>query len=244
MPGPVVNAAFFGHHLTLVNRHVPRVWDIASLERMIEARFEVAALAFERTMPDVLNGAEMKEAAALAMEACSACTPDAWPLFAGNQAIPFPEEPHLALWHATTQLREHRGDGHNAVNIAMGLNAGQTLALHAAELGPSGEGLKRTREWPDDEWAAAQEVLREKGLLDGKSQLTDSGRALRARIEELTDETAAAPYRQIGEDRAQHLRSLNRPFSQAVAASGTFGPPSDPKEMAKWGIPLISDESL
>ncbi len=157
VPGPVVNAAFFGHHLTLVNRHVPRVWDIASPERMIEARFEVAALAFERTMPDVLNGAEMKEAAALAMEACSACTPDARPLFAGNQAIPFPEEPHLALWHATTQLREHRGDGHNAVNIAMGLNAGQTLALHAAELGPSGEGLKRTREWPDDEWAAAQE---------------------------------------------------------------------------------------
>ena len=31
-----------------------------------------------------------------------------------NSALPWPDVPHLVLWHAQTVLRELRGDGHVA----------------------------------------------------------------------------------------------------------------------------------
>ena len=40
--------------------------------------------------------------------------PEGRPLFAGHVSLPWPDEPHLVLWHAQTLLREYRGDNHIA----------------------------------------------------------------------------------------------------------------------------------
>ena len=39
--------------------------------------------------------------------------PGARVLYAAHTALPWPQEPHRMVWHASTLLREHRGDGHN-----------------------------------------------------------------------------------------------------------------------------------
>jgi hypothetical protein len=41
-------------------------------------------------------------------------------------------------------------------------------------------------------------------------------------VEAVTDEQAMAPWRHLGEDDADRLRTLVRPFSKAIAASGAF----------------------
>ena len=43
-----------------------------------------------------------------------------------------PEQPHLAFWHATTLLREHRGDGHLAALLELGLDPLEALVTHTA----------------------------------------------------------------------------------------------------------------
>jgi hypothetical protein len=83
--------------------------------------------------------------------------------------------------------------------------------------------LQKTRGWSDEEWSEATGRLRERGWLEEDGTLTETGRAARQHVEDLTDEVAGRPWRVIGEDRADRLRSLVRPFSRALASSGTFG---------------------
>jgi hypothetical protein len=237
-PAPVVKAAFFGHHHAMVERIVPAIWQVVTPQQMIDARFEVADRAFHRTMPGELDTVDMREASALGRDAAGACLPEGRALCAGNLAIPFAGVPHVDLWHAMTIIREHRGDGHNAVNVAMGLDSGETLRLHAAQLGRgTSEGLKRSREWPDDEWQGAEDRLRIKGLVDDAGEITDAGHAFRARIEEMTDDVSVGPWDHIGHDAARRLRELIRPVARAIVDSGTFGgPPSDPEQRKLWGV--------
>ena len=76
-------------------------------------------------------------------------------LFAANAALPWPEPPHLAVWHGCTLLREHRGDGHVAALTAAGLDACEALVSHVAAGGPPVDALQPNRGWTDDEWSAA-----------------------------------------------------------------------------------------
>jgi hypothetical protein len=82
--------------------------------------------------------------------------------------------------------------------------------------------LRRSRSWPDDEWQAAAERLRARGLLQGDA-LTSDGVALRDRIEAMTDFAAAPAWAVLSEDEAERLRAIVRPWSRAVAQSSFFG---------------------
>src|SRR5262245_65065219 len=59
-----------------------------------------------------LDPAAATDAAALVRRAVDASDAAGRPLFAANRELAWPDAPHLALWLATTLLREHRGDGH------------------------------------------------------------------------------------------------------------------------------------
>ena len=52
------------------------------------------------------------------------------PLAAAHADIPWPSDPHLALWHAQSMLREYRGDGHIALLVVRAL--GDRVAGHDA----------------------------------------------------------------------------------------------------------------
>ena len=165
--------------------------------------------------PEIAEAAELARAAALA--ACR--RPEGRPLFAGHVDLPWPDEPHLVLWHAQTLLREYRGDGHIAALVVEGLNGCEALVTHAAAGDISAEALRATRQRSGDDWLAAEERLRSIGWLDPDLALTDLGRERRDWIEARTDELAAAPYGAIGVHGCTRLRELVRPVSQAMMAA-------------------------
>ena len=83
--------------------------------------------------------------------------------------------------------------------------------------------IRQARGWPDEEWAAAAEALRSRGLLtpDAAPALTAAGRAVLAAIETRTDEHAwTGGLSLLGEQGTEEVIDLLRPSVRAVAASG------------------------
>ncbi|HEU0170234.1 MAG TPA: hypothetical protein VFR26_02260 [Acidimicrobiales bacterium] len=225
VPAGVVIATFYNFDPRVVRAAVPAVWEAASPADITAARLGAIDLALRDALgEDALASSEVAEAAALACRAAGGCTPEGRPLYAAHAELAWPDEPHLALWHAVTLLREFRGDGHVAALVAEGLDGCEALVTHGAmaDVGlPTGI-LQATRGWSDDAWGAARDRLRHRGLLDDGGALTPAGAAVRDHVEAVTDEQAMAPWRHLGEDDADRLRTLVRPFSKAIAASGAF----------------------
>ncbi|NUP42923.1 MAG: hypothetical protein HOY76_39365, partial [Streptomyces sp.] len=129
----------------------------------------------------------------------------------------------LALWQATTVLREHRGDGHIALLTHAGLDGLEALVSHTS----SGRGFtpafaRATRGWSEEEWSAAQERLRDKGLLDADGELTEAGTTLRADLEHETDRLAAAPYDHLGAAGVERLTELAGGFAATMLGHGAY----------------------
>ncbi|MEV6597665.1 hypothetical protein AB0M36_12450 [Actinoplanes sp. NPDC051346] len=219
-PGPVI-ASFYNFHPGLVARFLPEMWEKVSPAAAIEARLAAADAALERGLGDALRGDEVAEAAALARRAAESATAfmDGRPLFAAHTELEWPKEPHLVLWHAQTLLREFRGDGHVATLLHAGLSGLESMVLHTASGEAQERFLRTSRGWSSQEWAAAGEALRSRGLMTGDA-LTDEGRALRARIETDTDRLATPAYEVLGVEGCVRLAALARPLSRTLVKAG------------------------
>ena len=218
----VVIATFFNFYPPLVDRAMDGVWDTVSPARVLDARYEGADAALRRAFGEAIGSAELVELAGLARGAAlAACDELAGrPLFAGHAALPWPDEPHLVLWHAQTLLREYRGDGHVALLRADGLSGVEALVTHAATGDLPPFALQSSRAWPDEDWAAAVASLQARGDLDGDGQFTEAGRARRLRIEDQTDVLAVPAYAGLSDDDAERLVQLGRRFSRMVIDAG------------------------
>ncbi|MFF0299935.1 hypothetical protein ACFYTV_04565 [Streptomyces sp. NPDC004562] len=226
--GPVgagaVTAAFYNYKHEAVARHVPAVWSVAPPEAVLAAR----ARAVDRTLRRLLGeeavaSAEMTEAARLALHATEGCSRSARPLYSAHADLPVPDQPHLAYFHATTLLREHRGDGHLAVLMSAELDGLEAVVTHTA----TGKGMTpkwvfATRGWSQEDWDAACGRLRGRGLLDEAGELTPQGVALRKEIEAETDRLDQAPYRRLGADGVARLTELGAGFARTAATAGAF----------------------
>ncbi len=168
-----------------------------------------------------MGSAEMHRAAVLArgMAEIAGTHVEGRPLCAGHADLPWPDEPHLVLWHAQSILREFRGDGHIALLVTHGLSGIEALITHGAAGDVPVGILKATRGWPDDAWNAAVATLRERGWLrEGDNlSLTEWGATTRREIEEQTDVLASTPYAWLGEEDCAELRTLARPWSKLFA---------------------------
>jgi hypothetical protein len=222
-PG-VVTATFFNFRYELVAKHVPAVWEKASPSVVLAARERAVDATLRRLLgEELLASKEVAEAAELALRATEACTKTARPLYAAHADLPVPERPHLALWHATTLLREHRGDGHLAVLLDAGLDPVEALASHTATgKGMSPKWVLGTRGWSREEWDAARARLRERGLLDVEGELTQAGVTLRAEIEDATDRLDLAPYEHLGAAGAERLTELMTGLVTTMLGAGAF----------------------
>ncbi|MFJ8463674.1 SCO6745 family protein [Streptomyces swartbergensis] len=226
--GPVgagaVTAAFYNYKYELVARHVPAVWEITTPGQVLAARARAVEATLRRLLgEEALASAEMAEAARLALRATEACSRAARPLYAAHADLPVPEEPHLAYWHAATLLREHRGDGHLAVLMSAGLDGLEAMVTHTA----TGKGMApkwvfSTRGWSREDWDAATDRLRERGLLDANGELTERGVALREEIEQETDRLDRAPYEHLGAQGVARLTELGAAFAQAALTAGAY----------------------
>lgn len=217
----VVTATFYNFKPAVVERAIPDAWSFASPEACLALRYDAASAALRRLLGDEVVGSDaVKEAAELALEAAAACDTVGRTLAAAWQAVPVPTEPHLALWHAATVLREHRGDGHLAALVDAELDGCQVHVTFAGTGQIGREVLQGTRGWSDDEWDAAVAGLEARGWVDGGGTLTAEGAARRQAIEDRTDELALAPYRALGDERTARLHELTRPLAVAIAEAG------------------------
>jgi hypothetical protein len=215
-----VTAVFFNFHPAMVARALPDAWALAPPDDVLEARLRAADRALRRLMPDDVGSPAEAAAAELAREAAEAPALAGRPLFGALRSLPWPEEPHLVLWHAATLLREHRGDGHVAALTAAGLDGCEAhVTLTAAGNVPRAT-LQANRKWSDDDWAAAEARLAARGWLDAAGGLTDAGRAGRAEVENRTDDLAEEPWRALGPERTERLLELLTPMARAINDAG------------------------
>ncbi|MEV4506882.1 SCO6745 family protein [Streptomyces klenkii] len=221
--GPVT-AAFYNYNHELIARHLPGVWDVAAPQDVLAARLRAADGTLRRLLgEDAVASPEMAEAAELALRAAEGCGRGGRPLYSAHADLPVPETPHLALWHAATLLREHRGDGHVMALVRAGLGPVEALVSHSATGGGmSDKWLVQTRAWPVEELEAGRERLRARGLLDGAGELTEAGKALREELEAETDRLDAAPYEHLGAAGVARLTELGSAFAKAALMAGAF----------------------
>ena len=181
VPREVVTAIFYNFAPERVAKALPAAWQIAGPDAALRARQESAVAALRRY--GLGSDENVPVAAELAGRAARQSPLDGRPLFAANLALPWPDDPLAALWHATTLLREQRGDAHVAVLTAAGVSGRESNVLHAAAGGVPRDYIARTRDYDETAWRHHEQRLAERGLLNEDGSLTAAGRELKDRIE-------------------------------------------------------------
>ena len=210
----VVSATFYHHPVEMVSGAIPLAWSVASPERIVAARFEAVDQTLRRLLSQQIGSSEIAEALELVREAMMGCSIAGRTLFAAHAALPWPSEPHVALWHGLNLLREHRGDGHISAVMAARLTPNQAAPMLIATTGEPRDG--RSWRWADDIWNQAVNTLQGRGWLDDAGVLTNEGLAARIRIEDETDGLALGPWLQLGKERTHRLWTLLRDLLQVI----------------------------
>jgi hypothetical protein len=229
----VVDATFFSFNPDRVKRALPDAWSFAAPDRVLDARLAGVDRVLTRILGSdgdgsgaVVDAAAVARAATLARSAVEGLNIDGRPLAAANVALPWPDEPQLALWQAATVLREHRGDGHITALVAAGLDGRQALVTMAATGAVPKAMLQAARGWDDDAWEESTNVLIERGWVHEDGTATAAGTADRQGIEDLTDLLAAEPWERLGETNTESLRAVLAPVARAIAAAGPVPVPN------------------
>jgi len=218
--GPeATTAVFYNWHPRRVGRSLPDAWAMSSRAQVLQARLAAA----EDTLGKAFAGlpaSAVEEAAELLWAASQEIDAPGRPLGAANQALPRPATPVSLLWQAATTLREHRGDGHNAVLLARGVGPAEAHFIKSGAGEWDGQQLKTTRQYEDDEWAATAARMVRQGLLDEAGRLTEAGGALHREIEGATDRAASAPWEALGPEATEATLQAVRPLARAVIGLG------------------------
>jgi hypothetical protein len=193
-PAEVVHAVFYNFADGEVARHIPWVWGKTTPEEAIAVRERGSAAALRLMIGELADSPGLVRVAGLA-------------------------EPVARLWHAATLLREHRGDGHNAALVALGIGGTEAHVLLALSLGMRAEEFGRIHHLPKTQLAAVVDGLRGRGLVDAAGGFTDAGRETKERIEALTDELAAPAYDVLSADELDELVAGLEPIAAAAEAA-------------------------
>jgi len=218
VPREVVAAIFYNFAPERVAKALPAAWEIAGPEAALRARQESAVAALRRY--GITADENVVVAAELAGRAARGAPLDGRPLFAANLALPWPEDPLAALWHATTLLREQRGDAHVAVLAAAGISGRESNVLHAAAGRIPRDYIARTRDYDEPAWRHYEQQLTERGLLNDDGSLTMAGRQLKDHIEARTDALALSALETLADDEVETLFQALTPITRAVVAGG------------------------
>ncbi len=217
----LVTSTFYNFAPRMVARAVPAIWDVVTPQQALDLRLELVDRAFTRIFGDDVDSEPMVRAANLARRAIDGVDVGARPLYAGHCTLPWPtSSAAMTLWHATTLLREHRGDSHNLALAAAEVDGVECHVLMSG----IGHGNRATilsiRGWNIEEWDSALARLAERGWAHGDGTLTDAGRAARKAIEEHTNRLALAPWRRLGADDSEALCALLDPMVDVLHTRG------------------------
>src|SRR5271154_6908905 len=207
----VVTAIFSNFAPTRVAKALPAAWQIAGPEEALRVRLDTAVAVLRRygleADENVSTAAELLSKAARNAPLCGR------PLFAANSALPWPDDPMGALWHAATLLREHRGDTHTAVLSAAGVTGRESNVLHSA----SGA---IPRDYDDEEWRLCEQQLAARGLLNDDGSLTAAVRELKDHVESTTDALSLPVFDVLSDDEVETLFQSLTPITRTVVAGG------------------------
>jgi hypothetical protein len=220
--GPrLVASACYSFSPRMVAEHIPAIWAMASPEQVLAARVPAVDRMFLALLGDQIGSPSLAEAALLARDAALAADTAGRTLAAVTADLPWPDEPHLVLWHAFTLLREHCGDGHIAASLAAGLDPCEALVSFSA-IGAAPEETFASRGWTAQEWLAARDRLASRRWIDSAGEATNRGRDGRDEIEWRTDRLADAPWRALGPIRAHQRRIPGQRSSEAAPRAAEF----------------------
>jgi hypothetical protein len=218
VPPLMVTATFYNFSPDRVDKALPAAWEVASPEAALRARQRSAVAALRRY--GLTDDENLRTAAGLAAKAARTAPLDGRPLFAANLALPWPDEPIATLWHATTLLREQRGDGHVAALAASGVSGRECNVLHAAAGRVPREMIMRSRDYDEEQWSFYAERLARRGLLNADGSITDAGRELKQHIEDRTDALALPALDALDDAEVETLFETLTPITRAVVAAG------------------------
>ena len=213
-----VLATFFYFAPRRVARFVPAVWEQATPERILEARYRSMDRILRRHLGAVATGPEVRRANELLRRAVHGCSPVGRVLFAGWAALDWPDEPHLGLWHGCTLMREYRSGNHLHALCQHGLDGCESVVSHAAVGGAPEAWIRAEGGWLPDDVDRAIDRLQARGWLDGAGNATEAGHEGRASVERLTDELDRPVWEQLGDEDCNEL------FAVLSELASNFGP--------------------
>lgn len=221
-PAEVVHAAFYNFAPGEVARHIPKVWSTTTPEAAHAARERGCVAALRRILGDLVGTDDLARAADLLAQASVSAPTEGRVMYAALRALPVPEEPVARLWHAANMLREHRGDGHVVALVTEQVGGLEAHVLSALDAGifPA-ESFGRIHHLPAAVLADLMGGLRARGLVDAAGHLTDAGKETKARVEDLTDALAEAPYAALSASDLAELVTLLEPIAARLVAAGS-----------------------
>jgi hypothetical protein len=140
-------------------------------------------------------------------------------MYAALRAVPLPADVVARLFHGASLLREHRGDGHIAALMIEGVSGLEAHVLLALEMGTPAKNFGRIHHLPSAQLAAVIDGLRDRGLIGDDGWLSEAGRAVKQRVEALTDDLAAKPYERLESGELDELRATLEPLATRLRAA-------------------------
>ena len=138
-------------------------------------------------------------------------------MYAALRAIPIPDDVVARLFHAASLLREHRGDGHIAALMIEGVGGLEAHVLLALDMDMPAEKFGRIHHLPAAQLAAVIDGMRDRGLIGDDGWLSEQGRAVKQRVEALTDDLAAKPYESLEPGELDELMAALEPLAALPA---------------------------
>jgi hypothetical protein len=218
VPAEVVDALFYNFAPGEVARHIPKVWDTTTPEAAIAARQRGCVQALRRILGDHVDSPAFARAAELLLRAATSAPVEGRPMYAALRAIPIPDDVVARLFHAACLLREHRGDGHIAALMIEGVGGLEAHVLYALGVGMPAAKFGRIHHLPPAQLAAVIDGMRARDLIGDDDWLSETGRAVRQRVEALTDDLAAKPYESLGPDELHELMTTLEPLATLLLA--------------------------
>jgi hypothetical protein len=218
-PAEVVDALFYNFAPGEVARHIPKVWRTTTPEAAIAARQAGCTKALRRILADRVGSPAVARATDLLINAATSAPLEGRPMYAALRAIPVPGDEVTRLFHAASLLREHRGDGHIAALMTEGVGGLEAHALFALDMDMPAEKFGRIHHLPAAQLGAVTGGMRRRGLIGDDGWLSEQGRAVKRRVESLTDDLAATPYQSLPPGELDELTAALEPLAALLLAA-------------------------
>jgi helix-turn-helix protein len=215
----VVDALFYNFAPGEVARHIPKVWRTTTPELAIAARWMGCVKALRRILGDRVGSPAFDRAAELLIRAAISAPAEGRPMYAALRGIPVPDDVVARLFHAASLLREHRGDGHISALMIEGVGGLEAHVLLALDMDLPAERFGRIHHLPSAQLASVINGMRDRGIVGEDGWLSEQGRALKQRIESLTDDLAARPYESLEPDELNELMATLEPLATLLLAA-------------------------